>query len=122
MDESLNPLLAWMKTTDLIELAYQKGGRGVELRLADTEPVVLPEAALVPVGAPAVGVFRASEPGRPPLNEGAALKPGDSLGYVESRGRRVPVQSPAHGFLSKILAEDGRPVQYGQPLFLVEPR
>ncbi len=122
MEDTMNRLLAWMKTTDLVELAYRKGSAGVEFRLSGAEPVVVPESPLVPAGSPSVGIFHFAEPGKNGVREGSRVTPGQTIGFVEAGGKRTPVESPAGGLISKILAEDGRPVQYGQPLFLVEPR
>jgi acetyl-CoA carboxylase biotin carboxyl carrier protein len=70
-----------------------------------------------------VGLFlRGREPGSAPLvSEGDVVTQGQPLAVIESL--RVPhtVESPAAGVVERILAQDGHPVEYGQPVMLVRP-
>ncbi|MFA5162220.1 MAG: hypothetical protein WC421_08230 [Elusimicrobiales bacterium] len=122
--KTLSELTGWMKTTDLAEVVYRKNGDGLELR-SEEAPVRadIPSCALEPVGAPAVGIYRAAEAGKSrQFREGMAVAAGESLGYIEMSGEKKPVLCPAKGFLRVICIDDGKPAQYGQPLFFVEPQ
>jgi acetyl-CoA carboxylase biotin carboxyl carrier protein len=116
-------VLTWMKQTDLVEVLYRKEGATLSLRIEDAEaPVDIPPSVFVPVTSPAVGVFRLSSPGRAPeARKGAAVKRGAKLGVVESGSKRIDIEAPADGRVAELLAEEGMAVEYGRPLFLIEP-
>jgi len=81
-------------------------------------------AHLVTVEAPMVGTFyRASSPTADPyVREGDVIKEGQVLCIIEAMKLMNEIESKAAGRISKILVENGQPVEYGQPLFLIEPR
>jgi len=69
-----------------------------------------------------VGIFRASKPGKAfHAEEGAVVKKGDVLGLIETAGSKVKLTAPETGKLNTVLAEDGKAVEYGQPLFFIKP-
>ncbi|HXH84624.1 MAG TPA: acetyl-CoA carboxylase biotin carboxyl carrier protein, partial [Candidatus Tectomicrobia bacterium] len=78
---------------------------------------------LVTIEAPMVGTFyRASAPGAPPyVAEGDVVKEGQILCIIEAMKLMNEIESRAAGRVVKILVENGQPVEYGQPLFLLEP-
>jgi acetyl-CoA carboxylase biotin carboxyl carrier protein len=80
-------------------------------------------AALVTTEAPMVGTFyRASSPSAEPyVREGDAVKEGQILCIIEAMKLMNEIESKASGRIAKILVENGQPVEYGQPLFLIEP-
>lgn len=87
-------------------------------------PPVTPEVNhLEPITAPMVGTFyRAASPEAPPLiEEGDAVEPGQTVCIIEAMKLFNEIQSEMRGRVVKVLAENGVPVEYGQPLFLVEP-
>jgi biotin carboxyl carrier protein len=114
-----------MRGTDLVELAWRSGKDGVELRLEGSNTVpsaAFPATSIVPVPSTGVGLFRWNVPGKPrQANEGAAVSAGDLLGLLEAGGEPLSIQAPAAGRLVKILIDDGKPVEYGQLLFLIAP-
>ena len=71
--------------------------------------------------APCVGIFRAgSRPDTAPQTEvGATVQAGEVLGYVEAMGVMNDVAASCAGRVSEIAVEDGQPVEYGQPLFVL---
>ncbi len=80
----------------------------------------LPDApATAAITAPMVGVFRQ---GIAPLLLGSTIQAGEPVGGIESMKIMNPVISEVSGQIRELLIEDGTPVEYGQILFLVEPR
>lgn len=80
-------------------------------------------AHLLTVEAPMVGTFyRAPKPDAPPfVNEGDAVKEGQVLCIVEAMKLMNEIEARGAGRIVKILVENGQPVEFGQPLFLMEP-
>ena len=78
-----------------------------------------PEGHLVK--APMVGTFyRSGSPGAPSFVEvGQAVKEGDALCIIEAMKLMNEIESDATGTVKAILVENGQPVEYGQPLFLI---
>jgi acetyl-CoA carboxylase biotin carboxyl carrier protein len=71
-----------------------------------------------------VGTFyRAPSPDASPyVNEGDVIKEGQVLCIIEAMKLMNEIESKVAGRVVKILVENSQPVEYGQPLFLVEPR
>jgi acetyl-CoA carboxylase biotin carboxyl carrier protein len=80
-------------------------------------------AHLVPVEAPMVGTFyRAPKPEAPPfVAEGDVVKEGQVLCIVEAMKLMNEIEAKVGGRIVKVVAENGQPVEFGQPLFLMEP-
>ncbi len=79
---------------------------------------------LVTIEAPMVGTFyRAPAPDAAPfVNEGDVIKEGQLLCIIEAMKLMNEIEARVAGRIAKILVENGQPVEYGQPLFSVEPR
>lgn len=77
----------------------------------------------VTIEAPMVGTFyRANAPGTDPyVREGDTIKEGQVLCIIEAMKLMNEIESKVAGRVVKILVENGMPVEYGQPLFLIEP-
>jgi acetyl-CoA carboxylase biotin carboxyl carrier protein len=73
------------------------------------------------VKSPMVGTFyRASAPGSPSFVEvGASVKEGDTLCIIEAMKLLNEIDADATGIIKEILVENGQPVEFGQPLFLI---
>ena len=73
------------------------------------------------VKAPMVGIFYESQaPGKPSFVElGQAVKEGDVLCIIEAMKIMNQVEAERGGVISKIMVENGEPVEYGQPLFII---
>ena len=73
------------------------------------------------VAAPMVGIFyEALAPGKPNFVElGQAVQKGDVLCIIEAMKIMNQVESEFNGIVSKIMVENGDPVEYGQPLFVI---
>ena len=80
-------------------------------------------AHLLTVEAPMVGTFyRAPKPEAPPfVNEGDAVKEGQVLCIVEAMKLMNEIEARVAGRIVKVLVENGQPVEFGQPLFLMDP-
>ena len=73
------------------------------------------------IKAPMVGIFyEAESPERPPFVEvGQSVSTGDVLCIIEAMKIMNHIESDVSGVISKILVENGEPVEYGQPLFII---
>ncbi len=74
------------------------------------------------VKSPMVGTFyRAASPGAKPFVEvGSSVKAGDTLCIIEAMKILNEIESEKAGTVTQILGENGQPVEYGQPLFVIE--
>jgi acetyl-CoA carboxylase biotin carboxyl carrier protein len=85
----------------------------------------VPEAAghLLTVEAPMVGTFyRAPSPdARPFVGDGDRVKKGQVVCIIEAMKLMNEIESKVAGRVVKVLVENAQPVEYGQPLFLLEP-
>jgi acetyl-CoA carboxylase biotin carboxyl carrier protein len=90
-----------------------------------SDPVIVVERPgnAVTVEAPMVGTFyRASSPGAEPyVREGDVVKEGQIVCIIEAMKLMNEIEAKVAGRVSKILVENGHAVEYGQPLFLIEP-
>src|SRR5512142_462965 len=77
----------------------------------------------VKVTSPIVGTFyRSSSPDKPPYVEiGTVVKKGQVLCIIEAMKLMNEIESEQAGKIVQILVENGQPVEYGQPLFVIEP-
>jgi len=74
------------------------------------------------VNSPMVGTaYWAPEPGAKPFVEvGSQVKVGDTLLIVEAMKTMNQIPAPRAGTVTRILVEDGQPVEYGEPLMIIE--
>lgn len=99
-----------------------------------TAPAAAPVAAAAPaaeetpavpnghvVAAPMVGTFyRAPNPGAAPFVEvGQSVAEGDALCIIEAMKLLNEIEADKAGVIKEILVENGAPVEYGQPLFVI---
>ncbi|MFZ1547985.1 MAG: acetyl-CoA carboxylase biotin carboxyl carrier protein, partial [Candidatus Nitrotoga sp.] len=73
------------------------------------------------VKSPMVGSFyRSPSPGTPPFVEvGQSVSVGDTLCIIEAMKLLNEIEADQSGIISAILIESGQPVEYGQPLFII---
>jgi acetyl-CoA carboxylase biotin carboxyl carrier protein len=89
-------------------------------------PAAAPPPAAEPKGhslkSPMVGTFyRAPSPGAPSFVEvGQSVTKGQTLCIIEAMKLLNEIESDVSGTIKAILVENGQPVEYGQPLFLIE--
>lgn len=74
------------------------------------------------VKSPMVGTFyRAAQPGSPPfVDVGSDVKEGQTLCIIEAMKLLNEIESDKAGKIKAILVENGQPVEFGQPLFVIE--
>ncbi|MDE2038848.1 MAG: hypothetical protein KGO96_11805 [Elusimicrobia bacterium] len=123
--EQLKDVLAWIKTTDLVEVQYKRGGDGFSLSRAEAAPrYPIPASRFAAVTSPGVGLFQWSALGKArSAEEGREVSEGETLGVIEeAKGQAIPVKAPCAGRVAKIFIEGGAPAEYGQALLFLEPR
>ena len=81
------------------------------------------DAKLLPIKSPMVGTFyRSGGPDKPPfIKIGDIVDMGSKVCIIEAMKLFNEIESEVKGKVVKILVEDASPVEYDQPLFLVEP-
>ncbi len=88
-------------------------------------PVAAPaqDANLIEIKSPMIGTFyRSAGPDKPPFVEvGQTIKPGDKVCIIEAMKLFNEIESEISGTIVKVLVNDSTPIEYDQPLFLVEP-
>ena len=77
----------------------------------------------ITIKSPMIGTFyRKSSPDKPNLTDvGSVVAPGDVVCIIEAMKLFNEIESEVKGRIVKVLVEDASPVEYDQPLFLVEP-
>jgi acetyl-CoA carboxylase biotin carboxyl carrier protein len=136
-------LIELVKSTDIAELeihegeesvriSHSKAAPQVEYQIAPTAPLkaVEPKLAEEPkkeitghtVKSPMVGtVYLAPTPGAKPFVEiGQRVKAGDTLCLIEAMKMFNQVESDKAGIISACMVENSYPVEYDQPLFIIE--
>ncbi len=139
--EDLKELIELLKETDITELQIEKDGTKVKVKrekiLASVEmhkPVIHHEQGaaaeaeeesqrLATITSPIVGTFfRSPSPDSNPFVEiGTKVNKGQVLCIVEAMKLMNEIESDVEGIVVKILVDNGQPVEYGEPLFLIEP-
>lgn len=94
---------------------------------ASPQPVdTVPAASasnLIEIKAPMVGTFyRSPAPGAPPfIAVDKHISPGDTLCIIEAMKLMNEIEAEHSGRITKVLVEDGQPIEFGQPLFMLDP-
>jgi len=94
-------------------------------------PLAMPESPSEPpdlaslagtVISPMVGTaYRAPEPGgKPYIDVGEKVHEGQTLLIIEAMKTMNQIPAPRDGTVTRILVEDGQPVEYGEPLMIIE--
>ena len=119
-----------------VRVARQPGGTAATVALPAPAPpsMPVPVASPVPAGAvdpsqhpgtvasPMVGTaYLAPEPGAMPFVEvGSTVRAGETLLIIEAMKTMNQIPAPRSGTVIQILIEDGTPVEFGEPLMIVE--
>ena len=139
----IEEMLALMESRGLVELEMEHQGLRIRLKKASTGPapqvveyvagVPHPAAAAPPaadegrrivIRSPMVGTFyRAAAPDAPPFVEvGQDIDNGQVVCIIEAMKLMNEIKAEVTGRIADVLVETGAPVEFGQPLFVVEPR
>ncbi len=136
-------LIELLEESDIAELEIREGEESVRIsRQAAVTPYAAPAAAAAPVASPAavtppipaseprghhikspmVGTYygAASPSSDPFVVEGQEVKVGDTLCIIEAMKMMNQIESDKSGRVSKILVENGSPVEFDQILFIIE--
>ena len=130
-------LAAILEETGLGEIEYAEGDR--RIRVARPNGAAAPVAALAPaaivapaaadavpavnaVRSPMVGTaYLSPEPGAAPfVRVGDRVSEGQTLLIIEAMKVMNPIKCPRAGTVSAVLVEDAAPVEYGEPLLVVD--
>lgn len=136
--DRLPELLRLMQGSDLLELVIQDGDRQVRIvralgavrdgaiGLAEVQEDggFAAQPGFAEIRSPVVGTFyQAGKPGMAPLvSEGSEVEENTVVGIVESLQQLTDIEAGHVGTVTRVLATDGQPVEYGQVLFEVTPR
>lgn len=90
---------------------------------AAAAPAPAADSKYITVKSPMIGTFyRAAGPGKPIfVNVGDEIKPGKTICIIEAMKLFNEIESEVGGKIVKVLVDDAKPVEYDQPLFLVDP-
>jgi acetyl-CoA carboxylase biotin carboxyl carrier protein len=98
-----------------VEVAPQPGA---EAAVKTIDPLKHPGVVISPMVGTA---YAAAEPGAKPfIGVGSKVKVGDTLLIVEAMKTMNQIPAPCAGTVIQILFEDGQPVEFGEPLVIVE--
>lgn len=144
--EELRALLKVLSDADVAEFEHESEGvrvfikRGTvvapaQLAVAQAAPAVpsargsqvhvdkapVDDGTTIDVTSPFVGTFyRAPSPETPAFVEvGSQVKPGQTLCIVEAMKLMNEIEADAAGTIKAILVENGEPLEYGEPLFII---
>ena len=100
---------------------YAAAPAAASVASAAAAPAAAPEIQGHVVKSPMVGTFyRSSAPGAPTFVEvGASVKEGDTLCIIEAMKLLNEIDADTAGVIKEILVENGQPVEFGQPLFII---
>jgi acetyl-CoA carboxylase biotin carboxyl carrier protein len=94
-----------------------------QVAIVPTTPAPPPVSQLIEIKSPMVGTFyRAPSPDSPSFVDiGKVVKVGDVLCIVEAMKLMNEIEAEQSGKIVKILVENAQPIEFGQPLFLLDP-
>lgn len=139
--QSVEELIDFFKEKGAYEFEWQKSGTKISIKLANgpiqttsvvssvvqdsavaTEKKAEVNSNCQKILSPFVGTFyRSPAPGSDPyVKEGQSIRSGDVLCIVEAMKLMNEIESEVSGKIVEVLVEDAQPVEFGEPLFLVE--
>ncbi|MGZ5881167.1 MAG: acetyl-CoA carboxylase biotin carboxyl carrier protein [Xanthobacteraceae bacterium] len=139
----IRELAQLLDETGLTEIEFERDGQRVRVARQGQAFVAAPSRAATPTDAPApasaaapldpakhpgvvtspmVGTaYVGAEPGaRPFVEVGSRVTAGDTLLIVEAMKTMNQIPSPRSGTVIQVLIEDGQPVEFGEPLMIIE--
>ncbi len=143
-EEALRKVAAILEETDLTEIEVESDGHRIRVAkqktqaVAYSEPAPAPAAASAPAAAPApasgggvpqnaitspmVGtIYTSPEPGKPPfVAVGDQVKEGQTILIIEAMKVMNTLPAPRAGTVKEVFISDGQPVEFGEPLMVIE--
>ncbi|MCM8791748.1 MAG: acetyl-CoA carboxylase biotin carboxyl carrier protein [Candidatus Omnitrophica bacterium] len=144
--KEIKEMINLMNENNLTELEIEREGMRIKIKKSAANeiissvitdkpsqklPIKLQEESTLPpsvintieIKSPMVGTFyRAPSPEAPPYVEiGSIIEPGQVICIIEAMKLMNEIKSEIKGKIVEILVENAEPVEFGQPLFLVEP-
>ncbi|MEJ2404665.1 MAG: acetyl-CoA carboxylase biotin carboxyl carrier protein [Candidatus Thiodiazotropha sp.] len=143
-------LIELLEESDVAEIEIHEGEESVRISRASAMPMaaaqmapmaVAPQAAVAPAAAPPAGepaqeeeiqghavrspmvgtFYRSPSPGSKPfVEEGQQVSAGDTLCIIEAMKILNQIESDKTGTVRKILVDNGQPVEYNEPLFIID--
>jgi acetyl-CoA carboxylase biotin carboxyl carrier protein len=143
--KEIQEILDLFHSSGVAEMEVQRGDNRVRFKRADAEFTHVVPAAPIPVAAPVAAApaaapvavenantvkspivgtyYDAPSPDAPPfVKVGDTVEAGQVLCIIESMKLMNEIEAEAAGTVVAKLVENGRPVEYGEPLFSVKPR
>ena len=143
--ELIRELAALLDETNLTEIEIERAGLRVRIArnisIAAAAPVAAARPAAAPAATPATApapadiakhpgavpspmvgtAYLSSEPGAKPfIDIGSKVKVGETLLIIEAMKTMNQIPSTRAGTVTQILVEDGQPVEFGEPLVIIE--
>ena len=133
----IRELAKLLDETGLTEIEYERDGVSIRVARHGIAPAMRGRPTEAPAGAlatstamhhpglvasPMVGTaYLGPAPGaRPFVEVGSAVKAGETLIIIEAMKTMNQIPAPRSGTVLQILVEDGQPVEYGEPLLVIE--
>jgi len=131
-----------MDENNLCELEIEEEGSRIKLKKSSgQQPVIISKdlppqtgpnpvprtdrkkEGLIEIKSPMVGTFyRAPAPGAKPfVDKAQSISPGDTVCIIEAMKLMNEITAEIGGQIEEILVQNGEPVEFGQPLFLINP-
>lgn len=122
-DGNAAPVVAFPPPQPLVAMAPPAPAPAAAAPAAAAPAVAAADANLLTVKSPMVGTFyRSSGPDKSPFAKvGDTVDVGTTVCIIEAMKLFNEIESDVKGKIVKVLVEDASPVEYDQPLFLVEP-
>jgi len=145
--KEIKEMIILMNENNLLELEVEKDGMRIRLKkespngngettskimatpqISVIQEPIAPQAPqqtskTIEIKAPMVGTFyRSPSPESPPFIEvGQSVDVGQVICIIEAMKLMNEIKSETKGKIAEVLIENGHPIEFGQPLFLVEP-
>jgi acetyl-CoA carboxylase biotin carboxyl carrier protein len=141
-EDTIRGLAKLLDETGLTEIEIERGGERIRIgRAARAVNVSAPVLAATPglaAAVPAAGADLAKHPGmlpspmvgtaylapspgaKPFVDVGQSVKAGDTVLIIEAMKTMNQIPAPRGGVVTQILVEDGQPVEFGEPMMVIE--
>ncbi len=117
------PVAPVMMQSTMPQMMHMQPNSSAVAAPVTSAPVAEPIISGHTITSPMVGTYYATPTPKDPafVNEGDLVKSGDRLCIVEAMKMMNEIESDVTGRILKILVKNGQPVEFGQPLMIIEP-